>query len=141
MNEFRIAIDIDAPPDRVWTVMRDVERWPEWTPTVTKVRRLDSGAVAVGNRFVIHQPKLPPAKWILTALDNAGRSFTWETRGPGMLLQAQHGVEDIAGRSRAQLAIRFSGFLGPLFARLTAKLNDRYLALEANGLKARCEGR
>src|SRR5512146_2339144 len=110
MNEFSITIDIDAAPDRVWPVMRDAERWPEWTPTVTKVRRLDSGPVAVGNRFFIHQPKLPPARWVLTELDHARRSFTWVTRGPGMHLHARHVVENLGGRSRARLSLEFSGW-------------------------------
>ena len=44
---------------------------------------------------------------------------------------------DSGNGSRATLSIRFSGLLGPLFARLTRKLNERYLALEASGLKER----
>jgi uncharacterized membrane protein len=140
MLDFRIVVEIDAPPDRVWAVMRDVERWPEWTPTVTSVRRLDGGPLAVGSRVVIRQPKLPPARWRVTELDEAGRNFTWTTRGPGMRLEARHWVEDHGQRSRATLSIQFSGVLGPLFARLTRDLNERYLALEAEGLKERSEG-
>jgi uncharacterized protein YndB with AHSA1/START domain len=37
---FTITVDIDAPPDRVWAVMSDIERWPEWTPTVTSIARM-----------------------------------------------------------------------------------------------------
>jgi len=139
MRDFGIAIEIDAPPDRVWAVIRDGPRWPEWTPTVTSIKPLDAGPLAVGQRFVIRQPKLPPAKWQLTELDDPARRFTWVTRGPGMVLYARHSVEDLGGRSRAHLALEFAGLLGPLFARLTAKLNGRYLALEANGLKQFCE--
>src|SRR5581483_7443607 len=75
MLDFRITVDINAPPDRVWAVMRDIERWPEWTPTVRKIRRLDNGSLAVGSRARIWQPKLPPAKWRVTELDDARRSF------------------------------------------------------------------
>ena len=134
MTEFRIVVDIDAPPDRVWGVMRNIERWPDWTPTVTSVRRLNEKS------FVIKQPKLLPAKWTLVEMDEPGRNFTWITRGPGMILHARHRVDAVGGRSRVTLSIEFSGMLGPLFARMTAKLNDRYPALEANGLKQRCEG-
>jgi hypothetical protein len=57
-----------------------------------------------------------------------------------MRLQARHSVEDNGRGSRATLSIQFSGFLGPLFASVTRKLNERYLALEAKGLKERSEG-
>jgi hypothetical protein len=120
--------------------MRDIEHWPDWTPTVRKVRRLDKGPLGVGSRALIWQPKLPPAMWRVTELDDARRSFTWETRSPGMRLQARHRVEDVGNGSRATLSIQFSGFLGPLFARLTRDLNHRYLALEAKGLRECSEG-
>jgi energy-coupling factor transporter transmembrane protein EcfT len=56
-----------------------------------------------------------------------------------MRLQASHWVEETGNTSRATLSIRFSGLLGPLFARLTRNLNDRYLALEAKGLRESSE--
>lgn len=119
--------------------MRDVERWPEWTPTVKRIRRLDSGPLAVGSRVVIWQPRLPPAKWEVIELDDRNRRFTWETRSPGMRLEARHWVDQTGETSLATLSIRFSGILGPVFARLTRKLNDRYLALEVKGLRERSE--
>jgi hypothetical protein len=139
MLDFRIDVAINASPDRVWSVMRDVERWPEWTPTVRRIRRLDKGPLAVGSRVVLSQPKLPPAKWKVTELDDARRCFTWETWSPGMRLRARHWVEETGKTSRATLSLQFSGLLGPLFARLTRNLNHRYLALEAKGLQERSQ--
>lgn len=130
MHFFSIEAEIDAPPDRVWEIMRDVEKWPEWTSTVTSVRPLGKGTLSVGSRYVIRQPKLPPARWVCTELDEAGRSFTWVNRGVGILVEAKHWVEPRNGGSRAHLSIRFSGFLAPLVARLTRDLNNRYLAVE-----------
>jgi uncharacterized membrane protein len=137
--DFRISVDINAPADRVWAVMRDIERWPEWTPTVNKVRRIGDGPLSVGSRAVIWQPKLLPAKWKVTELDDGGRMFAWITRGPGMRLTARHSVEATPDGSRATLSIQFSGALGGFFAWLTRNLNERYLALEAAGLKERSE--
>ncbi len=107
MTHFSIAVEIQASPDRVWTVLRDIERWPEWTPTVTSIQRLDRVPLAVGSRARIRQPKLPPAEWQVTELDE-GRSFTWVTRSPGVRVTARHWVEPKEGGSRVTLSLQFS---------------------------------
>lgn len=138
MTHFGIDVEIQAPPDRVWRVMSDFERWPEWTPTVTSIERLDRGPVAAGSRLRIRQPKLPPALWRLTEFE-PGKGFTWVTGSPGIRVTARHWVEASGTGSRATLSLQFSGLLGPLVARLTRGLNEGYLALEAKGLKGRSE--
>jgi hypothetical protein len=77
--------------------------------------------------------------WQITELDE-GRSFTWVTRSPGVRVTARHWIEALEGGSRATLSLQFAGILGPLVARLTRGLNERYLALEAKGLKTFSEG-
>jgi hypothetical protein len=84
-------------------VLSNIECWPEWTPTVMSIERLDRGTLAVGSRARIRQPKLPPAVWQITELD-AGRSFTWVTRSPGVRVTARHWVEAREGGSRATLS-------------------------------------
>jgi uncharacterized protein YndB with AHSA1/START domain len=138
MAHFHITVEIQAPPQLVWAVLFDIECWPAWTPTVTNVRLLDPGPPAVGTRALVRQPKLPPAQWQITELED-GRSFAWITRAPGVLVTARHWVEGAANGSRATLSLDFSGPLGLLVARLTRGLNTRYLALEAQGLKKRAE--
>ena len=136
MTHFGITVDIAAPPDRVWAVLSDIERWPEWTPTVRLVTRLDQGPLTIGSRARIRQPGLPPAAWQITELVE-GRRFTWVTRSPGVRVVAQHGVESTPPGTRATLSLEFSGVLGPVIGWLTRRLNQRYLALEAKGLSER----
>jgi uncharacterized protein YndB with AHSA1/START domain len=138
MRAFSITVDIDAPTERVWQVMSDTDRWHEWTPSVTSIRRLEGGAFAVGSRVVIRQPRFPPALWKLTAIE-PGRSFTWASVGPGMRVVAHHSVEPTGSGSRATLSLQLEGIFGGLFGRLTKGITERYLAFEAQGLKARSE--
>jgi len=139
VTDFSIVVDIKASPDEVAVVLFDVERWPEWTSTMTSVRRLDEGLLAVGSRARIRQPKLLPAVWQVTELD-AGRGFNWVTQSLGLQLKAEHLVEADGAGSRVTLLLRFSGLLGPLAGHLYGNPSQRYLATEAEGLRKRCEG-
>ena len=138
MTHLHTTIDIQAPPDRVWAAVRDIEHWNEWTPTITSIRPLDHVPIAVGTRAIVRQPKLLPARWQVTEVDE-GRSFTWVTDGPGILVTARHSIEDTANGSRVTLSLDFAGPLGLLAAHLTRGLNTRYLDLEARGLKKHVE--
>lgn len=138
MKEFDVTVDIAAAPERVWDVMRDVERWPEWTPSMERVQRLEGGAFAVGSRVRIKQPSLPPSDWRVTALEE-GRGFAWASRSPGVRVRGEHWIEPTRDGSRVTLSLHFSGPLGPLVARLGRSLIERYVAMEASGLRERSE--
>jgi uncharacterized membrane protein len=138
MRKFTTSIEISAPADRVWPVMSGVEQWHEWTPSITSIKRLDSGPFSVGSKAVVRQPKLPPAIWKVTSIE-PGRSFVWVSGGPGIHVTGSHTVEPTATGSRATLIVTYEGLLGGIFARLTQALTQRYIEYEAHGLKARSE--
>lgn len=138
--DFSIDVQIAAPPDRVWAVMRDVERWPEWTASVSSVKLLEGGPLRVGSRALIKQPKFPPALWRATAIDE-GRSFTWVSTGPALRVTGMHSVRAAPGGSVATLALRYEGFVGRLLAWMTRGITERYIGMEAAGLKKRSERR
>lgn len=140
--ERNTQVDIDASPERVWAVMSDVERWPEWTDTVTAVTRLDADSLGLGSRVRVEQPKLPPTEYVVTEFD-PGEGFTWVATGPGVRTTARHRIEPLGGSgSRVRLSVEQSGPVGRVMGRLFfTRLTDRYLATEAAGLKARSEGR
>ena len=138
MREFSTSIDIAAPPERVWQVMTDTDRWNEWTASVTSVKRLGDAPFAVGTKVLIRQPKCPPALWTVTAIEPQ-RTFTWVSTAPGLRVVGRHSVVPIAGGSRATLSLEMHGLFAGVFGRLTGGITERYVALEANGLKARSE--
>ena len=140
MADFATSIDIAASPERVWAVLSDLERWPDWTPSMRSLKRLDSGPLAVGSTVRVHQPKLRPANFVVTRLE-PGRGFDWVTRSIGLTVTGRHWIEPISAGSRVTLSIHFVGTLAPLITWLTRRLIVRYVDLEANGLKQRSEAK
>jgi uncharacterized membrane protein len=137
---FEASIDVAAPAAQVFAVYADVERWPSWTPSVTRVERLDAGPLRVGSRARVRQPRLPVATWEVTELE-PGRSFTWVARGPGVVTTGVHRVEPLADGAGAIVTavLTQGGPVGPVLGLLTRRLTTRYLDAEVRGLKAHCE--
>jgi hypothetical protein len=137
-TRFIAALDIDAPPEKVFSVLCAVERWPEWTPTMIRVQRLERGGLGIGARARVLQPKLRPAIWQVTELEE-NRSFTWVAHTVGLRMKAGHWIEATGAGSRISLTFEFSGFLSGIAGRLYRGLIEHYLGIEALGLKRRSE--
>ena len=139
MSDFRYVVDIRVSPQRVWETMLDVEHWPEWTTSVTKVQRLEIGPLTLGSRTRIWQPRLMPMVWCVTSLDEQRRMFAWTARRLGVKVIARHQVEPTKTGSRVTLSLDYSGLLSAFMARIYRDLNWDYLAREGSGLRQRCE--
>lgn len=132
------SVTIAALPERVWTVVVDVERWPERIPTVDAVERLDGGPLAVGARTRLQQPRLPTAVWTVTEL-TAGSSYTWTSSSPGVTVSAAHVVEPHPDGSRLSLAVTVSGPLSRVGWMMTRSLTRQYVETEALAIKRAAE--
>lgn len=132
-------ISIHAEPAAVWAVLSDVERWPDWTASMTSVRRLDDGPLAVGSRAHVEQPKLRPAVWTVTELE-PDRSFTWQSASAGVTTVGGHQLAPgESGTTVVRLSFTMSGVLAPVIGLLLGGRVREYVQLEADGLKRACE--
>jgi uncharacterized protein YndB with AHSA1/START domain len=136
---FERSVEIDAPAGRVWDSVVDVQRWPEWTASMSQVTRLDEGALRVGSRARIKQPRFPVLVWTVTQVDQ-GRSFTWEATGPGARTVAVHTIVALGeGRAKVTLEIEQTGWINSIVGLFATKTTRTYLRLESEGLKRKAE--
>ncbi|MBL7490903.1 SRPBCC family protein [Frankia sp. AgB1.9] len=148
---YETSVRIAAAADQVWAVLREVERWPEWTPTVSRVDRVESapeyvpgadgpaGELTKGDVVSIRQPRMPTLSW--TVLDwSPGSFFSWSASSGGVTTVAEHRIDrtDDLGVT-VTLSVRQSGLLAPVIGLLTGRQTRRYVDTEAQGLKHRCE--
>jgi len=136
---FEQSIDIDAGQQRIWDVLSDLEAWPRHIETVDVVELLTPPPVATGSRVRLKQPKLPEGTWDITVWDPPS-SFEFRQKSGGVTTVADHRVEALEERrSRLRLTLEMRGLLVPVVGRLYKDLTNRYMAIEAEGVKRAAE--
>jgi len=123
MRELRSEIEVEASPERVWSVLADFAAYPEWNPFMRSL----AGRCEVGSKLTvrIEPPGARAMTFKPTILAAApGRELRWLGRlfVPG-LFDGEHRLEIEPledGRSRFVQSERFSGLLVGLFAKTLA---------------------
>ena len=136
---FEKSVEIDAPQQRVWDVLSDLEAWPQRIETVDVVEVLTPPPISRGSRVRLKQPKLPEGTWDVTTWD-APSYFEWTQKTGGSTSVAGHRVEALEeGRARLTLTLEMRGLLIPIIALFYKGLTNRYMNLEAQGMKRAAE--
>lgn len=132
------SIHIDAPLEVVWAVTEDIERWPEWTPTVESVERVGQRPFGLGSEVLIKQPAQPESVW--SVIDYVPRErFSWETRRTGLRMIGTHELTRAGSGTTNRLQLEVSGFVGILLWSILYPATRWALAQENQALKRRCE--
>lgn len=131
-------VSVAAAPERVWAVLEDLASWPEWTASMSSLRRTVDGPLRVGERVRVRQPRLPPARWTVTGVE-PGRSFSWSSGSPVLRSTGDHEIRPAPGGSTVLLRFAQTGPLAPLVGLLLGGTVRRFVEMEAAGLRRRAE--
>jgi uncharacterized membrane protein len=132
------VITIDAPSDVVWAVTEDVERWPEWTPTITSVTLAGNGPFGLGSVARVKQPAQPESEWVVTEFAS-GQRFSWETRRTGLHMIGTHELYSDEAGTKNVMRVEAKGPLALLLWPILRPAMRWALSHENQGLKKRCE--
>lgn len=132
------TIYIEAPPEVVWRVTEEIERWPEWAPSVTSVSLVAGSRLRLGTIARIKQPGQPVADWIVTE-HLPGRRFEWKTRRAGFRMIGVHTLRAEGTGTRNELELRAEGVMARIMWPVLRHFIGRALRDENQGLRTRCE--
>ena len=134
---YRTTVDVAAPADEVWSLVRDVEAWPTWHPGMTAIE-VQGPQLEPGVPVRVRQPGRRPDVYTVLAVDD--HRFLWAARKPGFRQWADHRVESLdPEHCRVELAFGFDGMLAPVVGPLARRTVVRLVDSEAASLKARAE--
>jgi carbon monoxide dehydrogenase subunit G len=132
------TIKIAAPIEKVWDITLDVEKWPDHTPTMTTIQRLDSGPLKVGSKVRIKQPGQRAKVWTITLVDPL-TGFAWSAKLMGMTMAATHQLTPSNTGTTNALLVDIEGGLTPLLGAILRGPILKAITTENLGLKAASE--
>lgn len=127
---------IQAPPDEVWSVLTDIEHWPEWQAGVSTAAL--EGELAAGATFRWKANGLG----ITSTIQNLepGRCIGWTGDSLGMQAIHHFRLEPQNGGTRVTTEESISGWLARILKLFDPNYLDKSLAGSLQALKARAEG-
>ncbi len=84
-RELRAEATVAAPPEKVWALLTDLDRMPEWSPELLRMVPLKGGGLRVGQWYLgLNRRKAVvwPTRNVVAELE-PGRVLAWDTKSSG----------------------------------------------------------
>ncbi len=136
MLAFEAETVINAPAEKIWSVLTDVQNFPEWEPNVTKVE----GRAALGEKITVHTKFSERAFPVTVSEFVPEKRMVWSSGMPLGLFKGARTftLTPVDGGIKVKTREEFSGLLLPLFRGQIGDLQPTFDAF-AGALKVKAE--
>ncbi len=138
MKVYKVTEEIDALPNKIWNILIDAPKYPEWEPNILKI----DGTIAEGETITVHTKLSPDRAFPAKVTEFVPNEFmAWVGGMPLGLFKGERTftltllVDDT---TRFEMEEVFSGLLFPLIGRSMPDLTESFNQF-AKALKARAE--
>ena len=134
------SITIDAPPDDVLAVIRDVEAYPSWTNGLSKARVDEPGADGPAKAtFSVNQSGLSDEYTLL--YDWKADGVSWTLAGPTKIQKSQKGSYQLTpeGSGTKVVYVLAVDMKVPMIGMMKRRIEKMIIDTALNGLKKRVE--
>jgi carbon monoxide dehydrogenase subunit G len=122
------TFEVAVLPDRAWSRLAQVERWPEWAPHITAVELSPAGDLGPGSSGALHIRRLGRNTFRMTAWDPP-RRWEWTGAMAGLRVVYDHRFEPNDAGTLLTWTVDLVGALAPIvkpvFARVYGRNVDR----------------
>lgn len=100
----RVEVTGPARAVVVWERYAELDAWPSWAPQIRGVDA-DGPRLAVGRCGVVRALGGVPVRFVVTAVDERARRWSWVARVGPVTLSLHHAVDALDGGTRAGLVL------------------------------------
>jgi len=116
---FSSSVEINAPVEKVWTLIDKLEEWPQWMPSIKRIERVSAGPLTVGSQLsVTAKVSRLTVNLLMTITEFAPeRSVVMQGKALGTNLTRFYTLEPVDGKTRVTVGGEVSGLLAWLARR------------------------
>jgi carbon monoxide dehydrogenase subunit G len=135
--KFESTIDINASPEKVWTLIDKLEEWPQWMPSIKKIERHSKEPLAVGSQLSVTAKVSGLTVTLLMTITEfvPERNVVMQGKALGTNLTRFYNLEPLDGATKATVGGEVSGVLAWLARRGGQVVSDEI----ARAVKKRIE--
>jgi len=123
---FSSSVEINAPIERVWTLVDKLEEWPQWMLSIKKIERVSEGPLTVGSQLsVTAKVSRLTVNLLMTITEFVPeRSVVMQGKALGTNLIRFYYLEPVNGKTKVTVGGEVSGLLAWLARRGGQAVSD-----------------
>jgi hypothetical protein len=123
--KFSSSIIINASPDKVFSLVDDLEGWPQWIPSILKIEKLTDGPLREGSRIRVTARSGVTIRLLMTLTEFVpGQRGVLEGKVLGVRMVRYYRFEPVEGGTRLTAGGEVSGILACLVRRGGQRLSE-----------------
>jgi len=134
---FESIIDINAPVDKVWTLIDKLEQWSQWMPSIKKIEKVSKGPLTAGSQLSVTARVSGLTVTLLMTITEfvPERNVVMKGKALGTKLIRFYTLEPVNGKTKVTIGGEVSGALAWLARRGGQAVSDEI----AQAVKKRIE--
>jgi len=136
--KFSASVEINAAPEKAWALVKNVEEWPSWIPSLKKIEKVSGEPLGKGSQVRVIAKSAITVNLLMTITEFVpGRRVVMEGKVLGVKMTRYYEMEPVA-QNKAKLTAggEVSGLLACLVRRGGQRLSEEIV----QALKKKVEG-
>ena len=123
---FESIIDINAPVDKVWTLIDKLEQWSQWMPSIKKIEKVSKGPLTAGSQLSVTARVSGLTVTLLMTITEfvPERNVVMKGKALGTNLIRFYNLEPLDGKTKVTIGGEVSGALAWLARRGGQAVSD-----------------
>ena len=135
--KFSASVEINASPEKTWSLLKNIEEWPKWIPSLKKIEKVSVEPLGKGSKVLVVAKSAITVNLLMTITEFvAGQRVVMEGKVLGTRMTRYYEMEPVNGRARLTAGGEVTGLLAFLVRRSGQKLSEEIV----QALKKKVEG-